>query len=115
MQNSLEKYVNFLEDYARFLKKGNKPVIDIPLTPEELLAEAKRVKAKSRLRAENRSIIMLLADREGEHWANLEGEVVIVFDKLYRPLRVEIEVKDMMGSDKVLSDAGLLSTLEEAH
>jgi hypothetical protein len=26
----------------------------------------------------------------------------MTFDKLYRPLRLEIEIKDMMGSEKVL-------------
>lgn len=51
-----------------------------------------------------------MADGSAEHWAHFEGEVVITFDSLYRPLRVEIEVKDSMDSEKVLKNANLVST-----
>ncbi|BCU70021.1 hypothetical protein [Stygiolobus caldivivus] len=58
--------------------------------------------------------IDLVKDGEPEHWAHFEGEVVITFDKYYKPLKVEIEVKDTMDSEKVLRDAGLLPPRREA-
>lgn len=51
MEESLEKYAKFLEDYANFLK-NNKPIINISLSPEELLSEASRIRALSRVKRE---------------------------------------------------------------
>jgi hypothetical protein len=101
MEDLLEKYAKFLEDYANFLK-NNKPIIDIPLSSYELLAEASRIRAKSRVKGENGIITVRLNEGNPEHRAYFEGEIIMTFDKLYRPLRLEIEIKDMMGSEKVL-------------
>ncbi|TRM97363.1 hypothetical protein DMP16_02795, partial [Sulfolobus sp. B1] len=49
-----------------------------------------------------------LAEGVVEHWAHIEGEVIIKLDKLYRPLKIEIEIKDTMDSEKVLMHADLL-------
>ncbi|WP_126449407.1 hypothetical protein [Sulfodiicoccus acidiphilus] len=54
----------------------NRPVIDIPLTPEELLEEASRIRAKARVKAEHGVIAVELAERVGGHWAHFEGEVI---------------------------------------
>jgi len=51
MEESLEKYAKFLEDYPNFLK-NNKPIINISLSPEELLSEASRIRALSRVKRE---------------------------------------------------------------
>jgi hypothetical protein len=101
MEDLLEKYANFLEDYANFLK-NNKPIIDIPLSSHELLAEASRIRAKSRVKRENGMIVIRLNEGNSEHWAHFEGEIIMIFDKLYRPLKLEIEIKDTMDSEKVL-------------
>ncbi|AAK41899.1 Hypothetical protein SSO1689 [Saccharolobus solfataricus P2] len=105
----LEKYAKFLEDYANFVK-NNKPIINIPLSPEELLSEASRIRALSRVKRENGLIIVKLAEGNAEHWAHFEGEVIMTFDNLYRPLKIEIEIKDTMDSEKVLKDANLIGT-----
>jgi hypothetical protein len=105
MEDLLEKYAIFLEDYANFLK-NNKPIIDIPLSSHELLEEASRIRAKSRVKGENGIITVRLNEGNPEHWAHFEGEIIMTFDKLYRPLKLEIEIKDMMGSEKVLKKLG---------
>jgi hypothetical protein len=69
------------------LKERGRPVIDIPLTPEELLSEASRIRAMSRVHAEDVWIRVDLKEGEAKHWAHVEGEVVIEMDKLYRPSR----------------------------
>jgi hypothetical protein len=66
------------------------------------LAEASRIRAKSRVKGENGIITVRLNEGNPEHWVHFEGEIIMTFDKLYRPLRLEIEIKDMMGSEKVL-------------
>ncbi|WP_152939498.1 hypothetical protein [Acidianus ambivalens] len=35
-----EEFAKFLEDYANYLKNNKQPLIDIPLSPDDLLAEA---------------------------------------------------------------------------
>lgn len=109
MNSEVEKFTRFLEEYANFLKSGKK-IIDIPLTPEEPLEEASRVRALSRIKREGNLIVIYLSEGEAEHWAHFEGEIIMLFDKLYRPLKIEIEVKDTMDSEKVLENAGLLSS-----
>jgi len=101
MEDLLEKYAIFLEDYANFLK-NNKLIIDIPLSSPELLEEASRIRAKSRVKGENGIITVRLNEGNPEHWVHFEGEIIMTFDKLYKPLRLEIEIKDMMGSEKIL-------------
>jgi hypothetical protein len=101
MEDLLEKYAIFLEDYANFLK-NNKPIIDTPLSSHELLEEASRMRAKSRVKEENGIITVRLNEGNPEHWVHFDGEIIMTFDKLYRSLRLEIEIKDMMGSEKVL-------------
>ena len=110
MEDLLEKYAIFLEDYANFLK-NNKPIIDIPLSSHELLAEASRIRAKSRVKGENGIITVRLNEGNPEHWVHFEGEIIMTFDKLYRPLKLEIEIKDMMGSEKVLKKIRRTKTL----
>jgi len=169
MSNSLERYAEFLEDYAKYLL-NNKPIIDIPLSPQELIDEASRIRAKLKVRSEKGKIVInlnegetiyfikflgevvfsfdklyrplkieieikeridesifnesqkkcksikydngfvevLLAKGDVEHWAHIEGEVVFSFDKLYRPLKIEIEIKDLMDNEKVLKSADLI-------
>jgi hypothetical protein len=94
-----------LEEYAEYLKNNGKPIIDAPLTPEEILSEALRIRAKSKVKAEHGWIYVDLNDGIAEHWAHIEGEVIIKLDKLYRQLKMEI--KDAMDSEKVLKDADL--------
>ncbi|BDC18900.1 hypothetical protein [Acidianus sp. HS-5] len=98
-----EEFAKFLEEYAEYLK-SKPPLIDIPLSPKELLAEASRIRAKSRVKLEGGKIVIYLDNGKTEHWAHLEGEIIITFDKLYRPLKVEIEIKDTMDSEKVLKN-----------
>jgi hypothetical protein len=64
----------------------------------------------SDIKYENELIEIVLANGESEHWAHFEGEVVMVLDRLYRPLKLEIEITDTMDSEKVLMDAELIST-----
>jgi hypothetical protein len=64
----------------------------------------------SDIKYENEVIEIVLANGEPEHWAHFEGEVVMVLDKSFRPLRLEIEITDTMYSEKVLINAGLLFT-----
>jgi hypothetical protein len=101
LEDLLEKYAIFLEDYANFLK-NNKLIIDIPLSSPELLEEASRIRAKSRVKGENGIINVRLNEGNFEHWAHFEGEIIMTLDKLYKPLRLEIEIKDMMGNEKIL-------------
>ncbi|TRM96072.1 hypothetical protein DJ527_13040 [Sulfolobus sp. F1] len=108
MEEQLEKYAEFLEKYAEYLRKNGKPIIDIPLSPEEILSEASRIRAKSKVKAEHGWIYVDLNEGVVEHWAHIEGEVIIKLDKLYRPLKIEIEIKDTMDSEKVLMHADLL-------
>ncbi|MEM0173790.1 MAG: hypothetical protein QXV69_07515 [Sulfolobaceae archaeon] len=107
MDSGLERFARFLEDYANFLKSDRK-IIDIPLTPKELLEEASRIRALSRVRREGEVIVIDLNKGKAEHWAHFEGEIIMLFDKLYRPLKIEIEIKDTMDSEKVLKSAGLI-------
>ncbi|MFP3400309.1 hypothetical protein [Acidianus sp.] len=99
-----EEFAKFLEDYANYLKNNKQPLIDIPLSPDDLLAEASRIRAKSRVKLKDRRIIIQLTNGEEKHWAHFEGEIIMTFDKLYRPLKVEIEIKDVMDSEKVLKN-----------
>ncbi|BCU67808.1 hypothetical protein HS7_12450 [Sulfolobales archaeon HS-7] len=93
MSNSLERYAEFLEDYARYLL-SNKPVIDISLSPQELIDEASRIKAKLKVRSEKGRIIINLNEGEAVYFTKFLGEIVFSFDKLYRPLKIEIEIKE---------------------
>ena len=101
-----EEFAKFLEEYAEYLK-SKPPLIDIP---EELLAEASRIRAKSRVKLEGGKIVIYLDNGKTEHWAHFEGEIIMTFDKLYRPLKVEIEIKDTIDSEKVLKNADLISS-----
>ncbi|MFP3202573.1 MAG: hypothetical protein RXR43_10135 [Sulfolobus sp.] len=74
-------------------------------SPDELLAEASRIRAKSRVKLKDYSTTN---KRLGKHWAHFKEEIIITFDKLCRPLKVEIEIKDVMDSEKVLKNAGLI-------
>jgi methyl coenzyme M reductase gamma subunit len=67
------------------------------------LSEDSRIRAKSRVKRENGMIVIRLNEGNPEHWAHFEGEIIMIFDKLYRPLRLEIEIKDTMDSEKVLN------------
>ena len=49
-------------------------------------------------------------ESDSEHWAHFGGTVELELDSNYRPLRMTIEVKDLMGSEVVLRSAGLLAT-----
>jgi hypothetical protein len=80
---------------------NNKPIIDIPLSSHELLEEASRIRAKSRVKGENDIITVRLNEGNPEHWAHFEGEIIMTFDKLYRPLRWKICWKNTQNSWKI--------------
>ncbi|MFP3218663.1 MAG: hypothetical protein RXQ99_08730, partial [Acidianus sp.] len=57
---------------------------------------------------DNEFIEIYLANGEAEHWAHFEGEIIMTLNDSYTPLRLEIEIKDVMDSEKVLKNAGLI-------
>ncbi len=50
--------------------------------------------------AEDGWICIHLKDGIAKHWAHFEGEVIVKLDRLYRPLSIEIEIKDTMDHEK---------------
>ena len=51
-----------------------------------------------------------LNEGEPEHWAHFGCVAELELDSNYWPLRMTIEVKDLMGSEGVLRSVGLLAT-----